>query len=324
MGNTHFFLIVKNYGAGAHNMNKFYFITFLTVLFSTACTFASHESTLEYPFKDLPTLSWGQFEQNFRNQYSDIDIPPIHPNDLPGPRAASYCENGYIDYNPHNALSIADAQGVLLHEIGHHNYSKVLREQNHKKACQVVDAYEIQINKGLFITQIGLMLGNACHIFCKKPHFGLLAAQGITMGLLSSRYKIPRKILDATVCQAHRTLPEEYAADVFANNHGTAPTLQARNYGFSSEGLKKRMHEESETLKRRDIFCKNNGLRNPHNDELIFDPDKATSTIVITLYQKFPEVPLLLSQFLDYKHPTPQQRQALIAQALKDRFNITV
>lgn len=292
--------------------------------FLVSLTIKASEATEIYPFADQPTLSWKQFEQDFRAEYSHLTIPTIIPNNLTDIHSACYCIDTHIIHiNPYMALSINSLKGILLHEIGHHNYPTELRKQNHEKGNQKVNDYENRIIKSLLLPLTGVMVGNFYHILCKKPHLGLLAAYGITTGLLSPRYQIPRKILEKTVYPTYAQLPEEFAADTFANQHATMPILQARHHKYSKAGQQEQINNKVEAENRKISMWINEELSKPNPDQNKIDIFKIAQK-TNSFFTDLARPTSALEKYFDYSHPTLEQRQAIIAQALKERFNSTI
>lgn len=272
-----------------------------------------------YPFSQKSTLSWDRFEQNFRRQYGHLNIPKIVINNLPGNRASGYNDGTQeIDFNPQRALNSECAEWILLHESGHHNMNKELREKNIQQGYDAVNRAVSMSSAGLSYLQKGLMVGNAYHILFRKPWVALLAAQGLTTAILNSPEKI-RSFFNGTLYHLHATKPEEIMADAFANQHASKEVLQAAAYMKSKQGFYDGLSKESEISIKRAEFLIDQELQKEKPNQGLIDCWKREPFIqrIVTNFPFSYEIGCIVNSFA---YPTLSQRKRSIEEAMQKRF----
>ncbi len=263
-----------------------------------------------YPFVNEPKLSWSEFENNFRKQYADLNIPSIvllshdlkEEYDL-GPAiyfhedAASdqLWQNIAITFEPiivqlpviiihQKYITSSDALGyALLHEIGHHYYESARKQKEF-----ICDVSNVTLACALLAGNIALMHYNYKQLLHKNLSAKHMAWQLSMIGALLFKNELFGQFINNFIA----VRPNEYFADSFANNHATKNMLCAAKSLFSFEGL---MDE-----------CKVNSMSE--------DEQKIMRYLVYNLYK--------LEDVIDiWSHPSRKKRYNLVLQALKERFN---
>ena len=277
-----------------------------------------------FPFAKNPELSWRQFEKNFRETYKDLDIPPFvlvdKTIDFHGGSTAAYIQNDekleecYRD-NPDLFRKIKDACNPpvivleekqiitsdstaydLLHELGHHYYDNSTRN----RAGIISEAANCGAVLVLTAANVALLYRNGKNLFHGSFDGKKWLLQGGLLSLLI--FKNEQFGIGSLMSNFIEVRPEEYAADAFANQHGTKAMLQAADYDYSLQG------------------CVDNYIRAYCYEELqaLSADEQKIARLAI---EKHCSSYLSKSNMFDFAgHPSRVKRQKLVQKALKDRF----
>lgn len=289
-------------------INIFFIICFLWSLKVVAVpTGVERDSKSLYPFSSHPKLSWNKFEQKFREKYSEIDIPPIKVEKNEESSLFYRISTKTIHISPDRCINPASVAWGLLHEAGHHNYSK--NKRMHDETCA-----DIGVIGGMLASSVPL----ARNIYSALKKKSMVSTHkwvksGAIMGIgLMFNIRIMRPYL--------MDQKEEKAADAFANKYASKQVLKAKCLEWSCGNMIK-----NETAEINAIIDKN-----IKESESLTNQDKkrmeTVRNLTIWMNSMFTSVcynSKLLSIFRDPSHPPYKSRCAAMTQALKDRFGIS-
>lgn len=297
-------------------MNKLFFI--LSFVFPIQLVSSLHNQEI-YPFKDNSSLSWSEFEKNFRKNYIHLDVPPFQlikdEADIEldfGPGAyvheadEKYNElfsKGLVDCKP--PLVIVDTRKItssaltgymLLHEIGHHNYDLIIRRQKEKNAQMA----HIGVAVALLVVNAAYLYHNCKCVWNRNFTFKKGFKQATLLGLLLFK----NELFGGCINNFLVIRADEYFADNFANKHATLEMMQAAEQEFSVEGFIEDYMRQEYPKEKWDIMS-------PKEQE---NTRIAVDFVISALYS-------LLNIIDITAHPSDKIRHALVQQALKNRFD---
>ncbi|MBM17903.1 MAG: hypothetical protein CL947_02450 [Epsilonproteobacteria bacterium] len=278
-----------------------------------------------YPFSKEPSLSWAQFEINFRETHSDIEIPqiildndcnfaPMYIFDKQDPDLKEFNKNKKVSYEPPciimntkiieaaGCMSSAGCAWILLHETGHHHYGDKRRTKDHDQA-ELVSSVVKYLGGGLSLT----ILANSLYKMATKPIKLRQLSVPLLVGIMLNYHE---NFLDG-IKGFVGTRPGEYEADRFANDHATKEELQAILECYSSQ---RRIHE----------FVAEN-IQKEDSKEFLLDSMEGCSVGIVN-YVGYMFKHLILLEYhasrLVPSHPSYQTRYDMSLEALKNRFSV--
>lgn len=289
------------------------------ITFISSIAFASEASGELYPFSENVTLSWSEFERNFRQKYAHLKIPVIKvlPN---APGCMRYSpDHNIIQLNPRLPISAAHAELVLLHETGHSYVDPIKRSKNHKDGEIAVKKACVDMQANTSLLQKTLAVMNGAHLLYKGPNIRLLSAFGL-IKWLSDSPDVIRSCMYDRVYPKYACLPEEIMADDFANQHASKEALRAGLNAFSKKGIYDLLQKESEVSSER---CRNlieNELKKSSPDhDLIGSWKRLERSMAWTARMPFIYE---IQNCIDVSHPSMPERQDAIRKALRERFGV--
>lgn len=281
--------------------------------------FASQGSGELYPFSENTTLSWSEFERDFRQKHANLKIPVIQVlPDAPGCMRYS-SDSNIIQFNPYLPHSAAWAELVLLHETGHSYVDPVMRSKNHENGRDAAEKACVAMQAKTSFLQKTLAVMNGAHILYKGPSIRLLCAFGLIKALSDSPDAI-RSCMYNRVYPKHACLPEEIIADDFANQHASKEALRGGLYAFSKKGFYDYLQRESKVSSERCRYLLEEELKksNPDQDCIrTYKIIKRTNSLIA-------HMPFLyeLQGYVDVVHPSMPERQDAIRKTLRERFGV--